>query len=85
MQKEIKDYEMYSAAGNRACQSVVNSITKKILGSKRVTEDTILDLFNKGRMKIAEKHGEVYDTEPRYHMQYRINAALKDAGYSFYL
>jgi len=85
MQKEIKDYEMFSAARNRACQSAVNSITKKILGSKRVTEDDILDLFNKGRMKIAEKHGEVYDTEPRWHMKNRINAALKQAGYSFNL
>jgi len=85
MQKEIKDYEMFSAAGNQACQSVVNSITKKISGSKRVTENDILDLFDKGKMKIAEKHGEVYDTEPRWHMQNRINAALKQAGYSFNL
>lgn len=85
MQKEIKDYEMFSAAGNQACQSVVNSITKKILGSKRVTEDDVLDLFNKGRIKIAEKHGEVYDTEPRYHIKQSINAALKQAGYSFNL
>ncbi len=78
-------YEMFTNSGNRACQTMVNRINKIIRGNKRVTKEKIKELFDKGREKIAIKHPEVHDTEPRYHIAYQISKALKDVGYSFYL
>ena len=83
MKQEAYNYEMFSSAGSRACQSLVNSISKKILGPKHVTKEQIQELYNKGREKIALKHGEVFDTEPRWHIARRINIALKQADYGF--
>lgn len=77
------EYEMYSSAGDRACQSLVNSISKKVLGAKRLTKQQLQELFDKGRDKIAVKHGEVFDTEPRWNIGRKVNIALKEAGYSF--
>ena len=74
-------YEMFSKSGDRACQSLVNRITKKIQGKKRVTAIEIEELIHEGMKKIAVKHGEVWDTEPRYHIEYAINKAMSEAGY----
>jgi hypothetical protein len=76
-----EDFEMFSKAGDRACQGLVNRITKKIQGKKRVTADDIENLVYEGMKKIALKHGEVFDTEPRYHIEARINKAMREAGY----
>lgn len=77
------NYEMFSPAGERACQSLVNKVSKKILGPSRLTKDDVQKLYDDGREKIAEKHGEVYDTEPRWNISREINKALKEAGYGF--
>ena len=77
-------YEMFSTAGERACQSLVNKITKKIMSPRRVTPLEVLDLIEAGMKKIAVKHGEVYDTEPRAHIAHQVRRALRDAGYGFY-
>lgn len=57
-------YEMYTPAGERACDSLVKRVTKKIQGTKRVTAKEIEDMVEKGMEKIAVKHPEVFDTEP---------------------
>lgn len=74
-------FEMFSYSGERACQSLVNSITKKIQGIKRVTADEIKKLVEEGMNKIAVKHGEVFDTEPQYHIEKAVNNAMVEAGY----
>jgi hypothetical protein len=84
MQTQTKThYEMFSPAGERACQSLVNSTSKKILGPKRLTKDEVQRLYDDGRDKVSEKHEEVDDTEPRWHIAREINKALKEAGYGF--
>ena len=83
MQKETPYYEMFSKAGDRACHSLVTSASKKILGKKRLTKQEVQELFDNGRKKISVKHGEVFDTEPRYHIARGFNNALKEAGYGF--
>jgi len=78
-------YEMFSDAGEKACQSLVDAVSKKIHSNERMTKERIKELYDAGRKKISEKHGEVYDTEPRGHIAHQISKALGDAGYGFYL
>ena len=77
----MSKFEMFSKAGDKACQSLVNRVTKKIQGKKRVTANDIEVLVYEGMKKIAVKHGEVFDTEPRYHIEARINKTMREAGY----
>ena len=78
-------YEMFTPAGDRACESMVKAARKKILGKKRLTKDDVQKLYDEGRKKISAKYPEVYDTEPRGHIAHRISLALKEAGYGFEL
>lgn len=80
---EKVNYEMFSKAGERACQSLVNKITKKIFGNTRVTEDIIEKMIDIGMDKISIKHSEVGDSEPRWHIRYEVNKALEENFYSF--
>lgn len=77
-------YEMFSDAGERACQSLVDKITKKIMSPRRVTGVEVQDLIKQGMKKISVKHGEIFDTEPRGHIAHQISKALRAAGYGFY-
>ena len=76
---------MFSPAGEKACQTLVDSISKKIQSNERMTKERIQELYDAGRKKISEKHGEVYDTEPRGHIAHQISKSLRKAGYGFYL
>jgi len=84
-EKKVRGFEMFSKAGNSACNSLVESVIKKISGTKRVTEEELNVLLRKRIAKIAEKHSEVYDTEPPEHIVYYINQHLKSVGYGFEL
>ena len=77
------DFEMFSKAGNSACRSAVKKAIKKITGPKRVTEDEILQYTRDLVSKIADKHGEVEDTEPTWHIAELVNRALSECGYGF--
>lgn len=77
------DFEMFSKAGNKACANLVKKITKIICGNRKVTLTNIEELVEVGINKIAEKHGEVQDTEPPYHIMFYVNNCLKSEGYSF--
>ena len=74
-------YEMFTPAGERACDSLVKRVTKKIQGTKRVTAKEIEDMVDKGMDKIAVKHPEVGDTEPRWHIRDYVDKAMADNGY----
>lgn len=84
-QTKVRDYEMFSPAGNRACDSLVKKIEKKVTGTKRITKDELIVMIKEGMKKISEKHGEVYDTEPEYHICDYVNRACKSVGYDFEL
>lgn len=75
------EFEMFSKAGDRACQTQLNKIVKFIEKGKRVTPDIIYTMYVDAMKKIAVKHGEVYDTEPEYHMRARIRKALETNCY----
>lgn len=76
-------YEMFSEAGNKACQSMVNSAKKKILGSKRLTKADVQALYEGGMDKVEAKYPEVWDTEPRGHIAHQLSLLLKEAGYVY--
>jgi hypothetical protein len=80
---ETYDFEMFSKAGNVACRSVVNKAINKINGAKRITQEEITQYCKDLIGKVAEKHGEVEDTEPGWHIAEHINKALSDVGYQF--
>jgi hypothetical protein len=80
---ETYDFEMFTKSGNNACRSVVNKAIKKIGGKRRITEESLLEYCRGLVAKVAEKHKEVRDTEPGWHMCQLINRSLDDAGYSF--
>jgi hypothetical protein len=80
---ETYDFEMFTKSGNNACRSVVNKAIKKIMGKSRITESSLLEYCRGLVAKVAEKHGEVRDTEPGWHMCQHINRSLDEAGYSF--
>ncbi len=80
---ETYDFEMFSKAGNNACRSLVKKAIKKITGTKRITEDTFTEYIRDLVSKVADKHAEIEDTEPTYHIAELINNSLSEAGYSF--
>jgi len=74
-------FEMFTQAGEKACQGLVNRLTKKIQGKKRLTMTEIEELIDKGMKKIALKHPEVWDTEPRYHIRHAVDKVAIEVGY----
>lgn len=81
----MKDYEMFTPAGNRACDTLVSSIQKRILSSTRVTAAEVAEAIEQGQKRIQAKHPEVHDTEPRGHICHAVSRTLKDAGYGFFI
>lgn len=81
---KVAYYEMFSTAGEKACQKLVNDISVKILGEKRVTGEEIKKMLEEGSAKVAKTHREIYDTEPRGEIAHQISKALKQAGYGFH-
>jgi hypothetical protein len=80
---ENYDFEMFSPAGNKACQSLVKKVFRKIEGKTRLTEDDVYKHIREGIKKVKEKHSEVYDSEPGWHIQEWVNKKLKEVGYGF--
>lgn len=83
--EQTPSYEMFSKAGDRACHSLVKKLTKKINGKLKVTKDELDEVISKEVDKIAQKHGEVHDTEPVGNIAYQLNKVLKENGYGFEL
>ena len=77
---KVNDFEMFTSAGNRACQRLVNNITKKIHSKRRYTAQ----ILEEGQAAISKTYGEIYDTEPRVHIAHLVSVELKKAGYGFY-
>ena len=71
-------FEMYTKAGNSACQTQLNKIVRYIRNGKNVTPEVIQQMLDDSLKKIAVKHREVYDTEPEWHLKNRIRKALQE-------
>ena len=76
-------YEMFSPAGDKACHAMVEKATKRILSKERLTLKDVQEMYEDGMSQIKGKHPEVWDTEPRGHIAYRLSQALKEAGYAY--
>ena len=76
-------YEMFTPAGDRACESMVKSARKKILGKTRLTKEALQKIYDDGMDKVEAKYPEVFDTEPRGHIAHQFSKALKEAGYMY--
>jgi hypothetical protein len=74
-------FEMYTKAGNTACQSQLNKIVKFIQTGKGITPEVINTMYVDAMKKISIKHREVYDTEPEWHLKDRIRKALQENYY----
>lgn len=83
MTTTINNYEMFTQAGEQSCERLVQRVSKKIRGQKRVTKDDVLFAISKGMKTIESKHPEVYDTEPAYHIAHNINKVLQEESYGF--
>jgi hypothetical protein len=83
METTIKSYEMFTKAGDKACQSLVNKMEKKIKGAKRITEDEINQLLEEGVKKIRAKHREVTDSEPTYHIRKQVEKFCEEVNYDY--
>jgi len=81
--KENYEFEMFSKAGELACRNAVKKIYKKIEGKKRITQYEIEDFVHTLMNKINEKHSEVWDTEPYWHIRSLTNKKLEEVGYCF--
>jgi hypothetical protein len=71
-------FEMYTKAGDSACQTQLNKIVKFIKTGKGVTPEVIQTMYEDAMKKIAVKHREVNDTEPEWHLKDRIRKALQE-------
>ncbi len=76
-------FEMFSAAGDKACKDLVKKVFKKIGGKYRTTQDDITQMITAECKKVAQKHREVYDTEPGWNIQELVNKKLQEIGYCF--
>jgi hypothetical protein len=74
-------FEMYTKAGDSACQTQLNKIVKFIEKGKGITPEVINSMYEDAMKKIAIKHREVYDTEPEWHLKDRIKKALENNFY----
>jgi len=78
------NYEMFSAAGNRVCDTLVNRVNKGITNGKIKNRESAVKKINDGIAKIAKHHDEVHDSEPPSHIGYGTERAFKNAGWERY-
>ena len=71
-------YEMYSEAGNEACDLLVQAVCDRL---KKLTHDNYNEvakaMLKKGIKIIEKKHPEVWDSEPPGHMVWYVNDFCK--------
>ena len=80
---ETREFEMYTDEGNEECRKGVQKIFDFIRGDKRVTEDDVQNKMNEVMKEIAKTHGEVWDTEPHYHIRKLTQLCCEEVGYNF--
>jgi hypothetical protein len=78
-----RDFEMFTKAGNKRCQAITRKAIKKIFGKKRITKEELMKFIGAEIKKVSEKHGEITDSEPPFHIKYYMLKACEIAGYDF--
>lgn len=68
-----RDFEMFTPEGNRACEQIVLRISAEIT-ERILTRNMLPARIEALCQEVAKEHGEVYDTEPQYHLAERISA-----------
>ena len=76
-------FEMFTEEGNMACTQALENIKSIINSDRFVSEDELKSIVKSQVKQVAAKHGEVYDTEPEWHLEDRINQALEAKGYGY--
>ena len=76
-------FEMFSAAGNNACRSIVRAAWKKLAGKARVSAEEMYEYLQTRMNKASEKHGEIWDTEPRENIFYLVNKKAREFDYDY--
>lgn len=72
----LDEFEMFSTAGNDACQQLLDNLTRSLdLNDLNATRQAL----RQGMNAISSLHPEVFDTEPRYHFNDRLRCAVADA------
>lgn len=83
MKTKIKSYQMFTTAGDKACQSLVNKMERKIKGKKRLTEEEINRALWDGVSKVEAKHPEISDSEPSYMIWKQVVQFCEEVGYDY--
>lgn len=76
-------FEMFSPAGEKACNSLLAKVFRKLEGSQRVFKEDIELMLTEGMKKISDKHPEVYDTEPQANFAELVSKKAKEMGYGW--
>jgi hypothetical protein len=79
----MKNFEMYTPKGDKACEKALNKILTAIKGPKFLEEGKLTKLVETELDKVAKKHPEVHDTEPRWHIYSAVTKALQERGYGY--
>jgi len=75
------NYEMYTTAGNRRVETLVNRMIKN--SGKLNTIEKLSKFVDDGMAKIAVRYGEVHDTEPRNHIHDAAERVAKLHGFEY--
>lgn len=75
-----RDYEMFTDEGNQACQQIVERIKAEIC-SGVLTRNMLPERIQQLCVEVAQKHGEVWDTEPQANLADRINVLCTEHGW----
>lgn len=87
---EVKDYEMFTNAGNRLIHNRVETVRKNVIkasamkGDSYIVEAKIKQAIAKGikgyAQMTSEKHCECHDSEPRNHFLHAMEDIYMDAA-----
>ena len=76
-------FEMFTKAGDKKCKAIAKKALRKVFGKTRVSKTELEELVKAEIKKASDKHREIYDSEPSYHISHYINKGLQKAEYSF--
>jgi hypothetical protein len=73
---DYANYQMYSKAGNDACEDAVAGIeraAKSMVSDNRFTRDLVIDWMRNAHQALRATHPEARDTEPSEEIAYQVN------------
>jgi hypothetical protein len=61
----------------------VRAAWKKLAGSRRIAAQEMYEYLQSKMNKVAGKHGEIWDTEPREKIFYLVNKKAREYDYDY--